>query len=78
MLEMLKKRADELEALFNHNKDQLNVLLGRWSQAKELYEAAKNANAAQVIDGVVAGLEKIKADEDAESLSVEEKKSATG
>jgi hypothetical protein len=72
-LEILKKRADELEILFNNNKDQLNHLLGRWNEAKELYEAFKNANAAQIEDGVLSGLEKIKADEDAAKAASEGK-----
>ncbi len=65
MLDILKKAVDELQASFDHNKDQLNSLLGRLLQAKEFYEIAKKANAEQLVDGVVAGLEKVKADEEA-------------
>lgn len=64
-IEILKKRAEELEALFNSHRDQLNHLIGRWTEAKELYAAAKDADASQIIDGVFAGLEKVKAEEDA-------------
>jgi hypothetical protein len=78
MLDILKKSVDELQALFDNNRDQLNHLLGRLAQAKELYEAAKKASAAEIADGVVAGFEKIKADEDAPQAPAEGKEHAAG
>jgi hypothetical protein len=73
MLEILEKRAAELQALFDQNRDQLNHLLGRLTEAKELYEAAKKASAAEIVDGVLSGFEKIKADEDAAQAPAEGK-----
>lgn len=64
MLEALAKRVKELEAIFEQNKDQLNALLGRLTEARELYEAACKASFSQVVDGVEAGLEKIEEEEE--------------